>query len=70
MGDSDDDPRQSQEILVFFWGVLVVLLLCLFFGVLYSHYRTNRLVQKRLYNFKRAPRTYVDEDSFVNLREQ
>ena len=45
-----------------------MLLCCMFFGVMFSHYKTNRLVQQRLYNFKRAPKTYIDEDSFVNIR--
>lgn len=64
-----EDPTQSQEILVVFWGVLILLLIIMFSAVMYSHIKTDRLVKQRLYNFKRAPKNFIDEDSFVNLRE-
>ena len=37
--------------------------------VMYVHYKARRQLKHKLYNFKRAPKTYVDDDSFINLRE-
>jgi len=38
-------------------------------GVLYIHRNTKIHLKKKLYNFKKAPKNYVDDDSFINLRE-
>lgn len=66
---SDDqyDSTQSQEILVAFWGVLMVVLIVFFITVMYKHHKNDQLLKKKLYNFKKAPKNYVDEDSFINV---
>jgi hypothetical protein len=63
---ADDDHSTSHEIMLAFWGVLMVILAVIFIGVMYIHHKNNRLLQKKLYNFKKAPKTYVDDDSFIN----
>lgn len=65
----DDDSISSQEILVAFWGVLMAVLAVMLGGVLYIHRNAKINLKKKLYNFKKAPKTYVDDDSFINLRE-
>ena len=37
--------------------------------VLYIHHKSRQQLRKKLYNFKKAPRNYVDEDSFINMRD-
>ena len=37
-------------------------------GVLYIHRNAQIHLKKKLYNFKKAPKNYVDDDSFINLR--
>lgn len=44
----------------------MVILLVLFGGVMYKHYIIQKNLNKKLYNFKKAPKTYVDDDSFVD----
>jgi len=66
MDKANDDKKQSQEILVEFWGLLMIILVVLFVAVMYQHYKNDKLLQKKLYNFKKAPKNYVDDDSFIN----
>ena len=47
---------------------MVVLLVMLGF-VLYVHYKRVRQLRYKLYNFKKAPKDYIDDDSFINVRE-
>ena len=68
-GDASDDATQSQEILVSFWGVLMIVLLVFFAAVMYKHRKNDQLLRKKLYNFKKAPKNYVDEDSFINVHD-
>lgn len=68
-GDASDDTTQSQEILVSFWGVLMIVLIVFFAGVMYKHRKNDLLLRKKLYNFKKAPKNYVDEDSFINVHD-
>jgi len=63
--DNEDDSGQSQEILVLFWGLLIIILLCVFGVVMYLQLKAERFVKQRLYNFKKAPKNYIDEDSFI-----
>ena len=65
---SDEDNISSQEILVSFWGVLMGVLAVMLGMVLYVHHRRKVQLKKKLYNFKRAPKNYVDDDSFINLQ--
>lgn len=58
--DVDEDVKQSQEILVAFWGVFMLVLIVLFIGAIMTHNRHNRQLNIKLYNFKRAPKNYVD----------
>ena len=67
--EGEDDDITSQEILVSFWGVLMGVLAVMLGLVLYMHHKRNKQLHKKLFNFKRAPRNYVDDDSFINLRE-
>ena len=67
--EGDDDNISSQEILVSFWGVLLGVLAVMLGLVLYMHHKRKQQLRKKLYNFKRAPRNYVDDDSFINMRE-
>ncbi len=55
--------------MVAFWGVLMGVLVVMFLGVMYIHHKSRSLLHRKLYNFKRAPKNYVDDDSFINLRE-
>jgi hypothetical protein len=57
--DTDSDNTQSQQILVSFWGVLMAVLFILTLGVLYIHYKNNKMLRKKLYNFKKAPKNYI-----------
>jgi len=66
MDKANDDKKQSQEILVEFWGLLMIILVVLFTAVMYQHYKNDKLLKKKLYNFKKAPKNYVDDDSFIN----
>ena len=66
MDKASDDKKQSQEILVEFWGLLMIILVVLFIAVMYQHYKNDKLLKKKLYNFKKAPKNYVDDDSFIN----
>lgn len=68
MSDNDTsiDTKQSQEILVSFWGVLMIVLLVLFVGVMYVSFKNEKNLRKKLYNFNKAPKNYVDDDSFIN----
>lgn len=63
-----EDNISSQEILVSFWGVLMGVLAVMLGMVLYVHHRKRGQLKKKLYNFKRAPKNYVDDDSFINLQ--
>jgi hypothetical protein len=45
-------------VIVFFFGL-----------VLYKHYKSDLLLRRKLYNFKKAPKNYVDDDSFINVHE-
>ena len=65
---SEEDNISSQEILVSFWGVLMGVLAVMLGMVLYVHHRRREQLKKKLYNFKRAPKNYVDDDSFINLQ--
>jgi nitric oxide reductase large subunit len=70
MNPSDNtDNTPSQEILVAFWGVLIVVLAVLLALVLYLHHKNQKQLHKKLYNFKKAPKNYIDEDSFINNHE-
>lgn len=66
-GEGSEDYTQSQEILVSFWGVLMVVVLVCFGAVLYQHRKNDSQLRKKLYNFKKAPKNYVDDDSFINV---
>lgn len=68
MGDGEDFT-QSQEILVAFWGVLMMVVLVFFGAVMYKHRKNDLLLRKKLYNFKKAPKNYVDDDSFINVHD-
>lgn len=37
--------------------------------VLYAHHKSRRQLRKKLYNFKRAPKNYIEDDSFINFRD-
>ena len=52
--------KQSQTVLIAFWGVLMTVLAVLLGGVLYKHHKNEKLLQKKLYNFKKAPKNYVE----------
>jgi hypothetical protein len=65
---TEKDYSQSQTILVSFWGVLMAVLGVLLAIVLYLHHKNELTLRKKLYNFKKAPKTYVEDDSFINLR--
>lgn len=67
--DTETDNTGSQEILVAFWAVLMGVLIVMFAGVMYTHYKSNKLLHGKLYNFKKAPKKYVDDDSFINLKD-
>lgn len=67
--DGDADVRGSQEILIVFWSILMVVLVILFSGVMWIHHKAQQLLHKRLYNFNRAPKNYVDDDTFIELRD-
>jgi hypothetical protein len=47
----------------------MVVLALMFIGVMWIHHKAQQLLKKRLYNFNRAPKTYVDDDSFINFRD-
>jgi hypothetical protein len=68
MSDSED-YTQSQEILVAFWGVLMVVIMVFFGCVMYKHRKSDLQLHKKLYNFKKAPKNYVDDDSFINVND-
>ena len=65
----ETDYRQSQTILVAFWSVLMVVLGVLLAIVLYLHHKNQLNLRKKLYNFKKAPKNYVEDDSFINLHD-
>lgn len=67
--DPSSDVTGSQEILVAFWAVLMGVLTVIFVGVMYTHYKNNKLLHGKLYNFKLAPKKYIDDDSFINFRD-
>jgi hypothetical protein len=69
LGEGGQDRKSSQEILVAFWGVLMGVLVVMLGFVLYVHHKSKQQLKKKLYNFKKAPKNYVDDDSFINLRE-
>lgn len=62
----DEDNTGSQEILVAFWTVLMGVLVVMWAGVMYIHHKTQQSLHRKLYNFKKAPKNYVEEDSFIN----
>ena len=47
----------------------MVVLAVLLAIVLYLHHKNELTLRKKLYNFKKAPKNYVEDDSFINLRE-
>jgi hypothetical protein len=45
-----------------------MIVIVVFFGaVMYQHRKMDQLLKKKLYNFKKAPKNYVDDDSFINV---
>jgi hypothetical protein len=54
---------------VSFWGVLMIVIVVFFGAVMYQHRKNDLLLKKKLYNFKKAPKNYVDDDSFINVHE-
>lgn len=47
----------------------MLVMVVLFIGAMMSHNKHNKQLRTKLYNFKKAPKNYVDEDSFININD-
>lgn len=69
VNEDNDNYTQSHETLIAFWSVLIFVLVGILAAPLFRERKMNKLEKKMLYNFKKAPKTFVEEDSFILMKD-
>lgn len=68
---NEDNPNiEAHDTLVTFWWCILIVTFGLLLYVIYRGWKAGKREHKKLYNFKKAPKAYINDDSFIMDREE